>query len=126
MLRNSRLSLVRLLVEQAPPTPACFDSDLQYHEYLLLSHHSGERVVRREDIGKHRHKAGNGQRVVRTVFAIEPFQHCLDCPIGGAFQRRMVRDGRCELVAKGIAIDDVRNAAAKRQKARHGPQVAHK
>jgi hypothetical protein len=45
---------------------------------------------------------------VRTVFSIKPFQHCLDCAIGGAFQRRMMSEGRCEMVAKGVDIARLR------------------
>lgn len=103
LLHNTRLSIVRLLVEQAPPTPPCFNSDRDYHEYLLLSQRSGIPVVRREDRGKH-----SGNRTVRTVFSIKPFQHCLDCAIGGAFQRRMVSESRCEMVAKGVDIARLR------------------
>jgi hypothetical protein len=102
-LLHNRLSIVRLLVEQAPPTPPCFNSDRDYHEYLLLSQRSGVPVVRREDRGKH-----SGNRTVRTVFSIQPFQHCLDCAIGSPFQKRMVREGRCEMAAKGVDMAKLR------------------
>jgi hypothetical protein len=87
--------VVQILAEDAPRHPACFNTQVEWTEYLLTIHLSGDSITKRQDIGKH-----TTHRVTRTVLAIEPLIQCQDCQIGGQFQTRMVREGRCELVMR--------------------------
>lgn len=84
-----RTDLVKLIRNEAPQHPACFDSQAQWVEFLVTAHASGLKVLRRQDIGKHR-----GQRV--TSFAVLPVgqqSHCVECAKGR--QDRMKAEGRC-------------------------------
>lgn len=84
-----RTDLIRLIRDEAPAHPACFDSRAQWVEFLVSAHASGVKVLRRQDIGKHR-----GQR--STSFAVLPVgqqSHCAECAL--ARQDRMKAEGRC-------------------------------
>ena len=87
-----RTALERLLAEQPPRRLRCFDTDLAWREFLLLSRDSGERVTRRQDVGK-----SIGDRQVTQVFADGLHRlPCAECP--AAYRRKMEAVGRCELV----------------------------
>lgn len=109
-----RTSLQRLLDEAPPRRPRCFDTDRDWHEFLLVASDSGERVVRRQDTGK-----WSGQRKVIPVFVAHvQTLPCADC--SPDFRERMVQVGRCERVSPG-------NAARKWLKAlllSRGPMLA--
>lgn len=90
----------RLVATDAPPAPPCFETSEQWRDWLLLAYDSGERVVRRQDLGKH---LGKDVRKVSTVFAIAPLQQCKDCQFD--YAQRMAADGRCQL-AQILAGDD--------------------
>lgn len=84
-----RTDLVKLIRDEAPPHPACFDSQHQWVEFLVSAHASGAKVVRRVDTGKHR-----GQRM--TTFAVLPVgqqSHCAEC--AKFRQDQMKAAGRC-------------------------------
>lgn len=94
---DRRQSIVRLLAEQMPRRLRCFDSDEEWRSYLLKCDEAGDRVVRRQDTGKH-----SGHRKVVTILAEGvrrlPCEHCEP-----EFQRRMTQVGRCEKVSPGNA-----------------------
>lgn len=84
-----RTDLIKLIRDQAPARPACFDTQDQWVEFLVAAHASGLKVLRRQDVGKHR-----GERV--TSFAVLPVgqqSHCVECAKGR--QDRMKAEGRC-------------------------------
>ena len=84
-----KTNLIRLIRDEAPPHPACFDTQQQWVEFLVAAHASGTRVVRREDTGKH-----SGKRATR--FAVLPAgqqSHCAECELRR--QERMRAEGRC-------------------------------
>lgn len=75
-----------------PPKPLCFDTDAQWVDYLMYLAASGERITRRQDLGKW---YAEPARTVTTVF--DRIDHCQDCDIGGERQRRMQVERRCIL-----------------------------
>lgn len=84
-----RTDLIKLIRDQAPAHPACFDTQAQWVEFLVSSHASGARVVRRVDTGKH-----SGNRA--THFAVLPVgqqSHCAECELRR--KERMQAEGRC-------------------------------
>ncbi len=91
--------VIWMIQNDPPPTPLCFDSRGQWQDYLMYLEASGERITRRQDLGKH---AKSRLRVVTTVFDRIPF--CSDCSIGGERQLRMVAEKRCILPA-GTKLD---------------------
>lgn len=92
-----RTSLERLLQASPPRRPRCFDTDPQWHDFLLVTQDSGERVVRRQDTGK-----WSGARKVIPVFVAHVRAlPCADC--SAAYQERMTLVGRCERVSQGNA-----------------------
>jgi hypothetical protein len=94
---NPRQSIVRLLKEAPPRRLRCFGSDEDWHKYLLMAHEGGDRVVRRQDTGKHR-----GNRKVITIFDERVRQlPCDDCH--EEYMARMKAVGRCEKVSPGNA-----------------------
>ena len=88
-----RTDIVRLIHDQAPKRPACFETHNEWTQWLVGAHEAGMKVVRREDLGKHA-----GHRV--TTFKVLPVgqqSHCVECS-----QRRrdtMKAAGRCFPVA---------------------------
>lgn len=84
--------VIWMIQQTPPPKPACFDTMASWQEYLMYLHASGERITRRQDLGKN---ATGRVRVVTTVF--DRIDHCQDCLIGGERQKRMAREGRCIL-----------------------------
>lgn len=84
-----RRSILKLIHEQSPKAPACFDSQAQWVEWLTGAHSGGAKVVRRVDIGK---SAGN--RVTHfEVLPIGQQPHCSDC--SAIRQAKMKAAGRC-------------------------------
>lgn len=77
-----------------PPMPLCFDSMASWKDYLMYLEASGEKITRRQDLGKN---AVARVRVVTTVF--DRIDFCQDCAVGGQRQQRMAREGRCILPA---------------------------
>lgn len=104
-----RVTLLRMLESAPPRKPDCFDTEPDWHAWLLQSYLAGDRIVRRQDTGKW---VNGGYRVVRTVFAIHPQQHCKHCDIGGAWQQKMVRQGRCERARAEAAAHNPGDKAA--------------
>lgn len=87
---GSRRTLARLIVEEYPRRPACFESDRIWREWLLSAYQAGDRVARRVDVGKSR-----GER--ETWYALLPTQqidYCVDCTLRR--QQQMLAQGRCE------------------------------
>lgn len=84
--------VIWMIQNAPPPKPLCFDTMASWQEYLMYLHASGERITRRQDLGKN---ATGRVRVVTTVFDRIPF--CDDCDIGGQRQQRMAHEGRCIL-----------------------------
>lgn len=82
--------VIWMIQNDPPPTPLCFDSRGQWQDYLMYLEASGERITRRQDLGKH---AKSRLRVVTTVF--DRIDICMDCLQGGERQKRMEREGRC-------------------------------
>lgn len=85
----ARTDIIRLIHDEAPAAPACFDSQAQWVEFLVGNHTNGARVVRRVDTGK-----SAGKRV--TSFAVLPVgqqSHCRECTKGR--RERMEGEGRC-------------------------------
>lgn len=87
---------VHLISDTAPPAPRCFDSEEAWRDWLVAAHCSGERIVRRVDVGRKR-----DQRI--TYFATMPAEridYCQDCTPS----RRlcMLRAGRCSPSAAAI------------------------
>jgi hypothetical protein len=81
--------LTQLIRSEAPPRPACFDTQQQWVDFLVTSHTSGAKVVRRTDVGKH---AGNR----KTAFKVLPVgqqSHCKEC--AKSRRERMEGEGRC-------------------------------
>ena len=74
------------------PRPLCFASDKLWREHLMYLHASGEQITRRKDTGTYRDYKRQ-TRAVRTVF--DSADYCQDCDIGGDFQSKMDRAGRC-------------------------------
>lgn len=84
-----RTDLIKLIRNEAPQSPACFDSQSQWVEFLVSAHASGAKVLRRVDTGKHR-----GHRVTRfEVLPVGQQSHCVECAKGR--QDRMKAEGRC-------------------------------
>lgn len=84
-----RTDLVKLIRDEAPAHPACFDTQQQWVEFLVASHAAGGKVVRRTDVGKH---AGNR----KTAFKVLPVgqqSHCAECELRR--RERMQAEGRC-------------------------------
>ena len=81
-----------LIQHDPPPTPLCFRDRAQWQDYLTQLAASGERITRKQDLGKH-----SGRRTVRVVFS--RIDYCQDCEIGGRHQRAMVEQGRCILAS---------------------------
>lgn len=70
-----RTAILKLIHEQSPQRPACFDTHDQWVEWLVSAHVGGASVVRRVDLGKH---AGN--RVTHfEVLPVGQQAHCQDC-----------------------------------------------
>lgn len=74
------------------PRPLCFASDKIWREHLMYQHASGEQITRRQDTGTYRDYKRQ-TRAVRTIF--DSADYCQDCDIGGEFQDKMDRAGRC-------------------------------
>lgn len=84
-----RTDIIKLISEESPPHPACFDSQAQWVQHLVAAHAAGVKVVRRVDVGK-----SAGKRT--TGFAVLPVgqqSHCQDC--AKARRERMEGEGRC-------------------------------
>ena len=84
-----RRSILKLIAEQSPKHPACFESQAQWVEWLTSAHAAGIPVVRRVDLGK-------SSDARRTFFEVQPVgkqSHCSDC---SSFRRQaMEAQGRC-------------------------------
>ena len=91
--------VIWMIQSDPPPTPLCFDSRSEWQTYLMYLDASGERITRRQDLGKH---SKSRVRIVTTVF--DRIDFCADCSVGGDRQQRMVREGRCILQA-GTKLD---------------------
>lgn len=84
--------VIWMIQNDPPPKPLCFDTMKDWQDLLMYMEASGERITRRQDIGKH---SKSKVRVVTTVFDRVDF--CMDCAIGGQRQQRMAQEGRCIL-----------------------------
>jgi hypothetical protein len=82
--------VIWMVKNDPPPRPLCFDTMAQWQTYLMYLAASGERITRRQDLGKH-----SGRRTVTTVF--DRIDYCADCDVGGLRQRRMASERRCIL-----------------------------
>lgn len=83
--------VVMLVLENPPPTPACFRSRKDWQEWLLLAHASGERITVIRDTGKYKDR----QRVERSVrLEFAEIDHCADCT--RERQAEMEKAGRCQ------------------------------
>lgn len=88
--------VVWMIQHAPPPTPRCFDSHGQWQEYLMYLHASGETITRRQDTGKWTTVEGTKVRTVRTVVTVfDRIDYCIDCEIGGEYQRQMTQQRRC-------------------------------
>ncbi|WP_395701222.1 hypothetical protein [Aquabacterium sp.] len=96
-----RYLITDLIADTAPPAPACFSSEAAWRDWLAAAHCSGERVVRRVDIGKTR-----GAR--ETYFEVLPVgrvDYCADCL--PARRQCMMSAGRCKPSAAAIEAGTV-------------------
>lgn len=87
-LDHRATKVLRLIRQEAPPHPPCFDSRAQWTEYLVASYVAGSQVAWRQDTGKR-----PGERVV--VRKIKSPDYCADCELGGSYQTKMAAEGRC-------------------------------
>jgi hypothetical protein len=79
--------VIRMILEATPPMPECFSNTRTWQDWLMLAHTAGERIVRRQDVGKYR-----GDRSVETVF-VDDVDHCIDCH--SCHKAEMQKQGRC-------------------------------
>jgi hypothetical protein len=85
-----------LIQHAPPPKPACYDTDLEWRQYLTSVVESGEPVTRIEDTAKWTTINGRKVRTERTVRAVwKPIPFCDDCAIGSPAQRAKQQAGRC-------------------------------
>jgi hypothetical protein len=78
---------VQAVIKNPPPTPACWDGDRSWVDWLLLSYGAGHSIARRRDLGKYR-----GQREVTLVARLD-VDFCAPC--SPEFKASMQRRGRC-------------------------------
>lgn len=71
ILFNIAIAAHRLIRDETPPMPACFDTRNDWIAYLLKVHESGACIVRREDTGK-----WSGNRHTRQVLVSPITRHC--------------------------------------------------
>lgn len=89
--------LTTIIEATAPERPPCFDSDAAWIDWLVGAHLSGEKILRRVDVGRTRadRRAGRpGNR--ETWFEILPtdrIDFCADCT--ASRRGRMEAAGRC-------------------------------
>lgn len=84
-----RTDIVKLIHDEAPQRPACFETHGDWTRWLVGAHEAGLKVVRRVDTGKH-----SGKR--ETHFAVLPVgqqSHCMEC--SQARRDTMKAAGRC-------------------------------
>jgi hypothetical protein len=79
---------VQAIIKNPPPTPACWDGDKSWVDWLLLTYGAGLPVTRRRDVGKYK-----GQREVSLV-ALQTIDHCACCT--SKFKASMQQGGRCQ------------------------------
>lgn len=85
----ARMHVISMIESDAPPRPACFDSDRQWRDWLIQAHRSGLQVTRRVDRGKSR-----GHRQTRhELLPTEQIPYCSGCT--DSYRREMERQGRC-------------------------------
>lgn len=92
---------VHLINDTAPPAPTCFTSEAAWRDWLAAAHCSGERIVRRVDIGKRR----GARETYFQVLPIGRIDYCCDCT--PARRQCMLRAGRCEPSAAAIGAGTV-------------------
>ncbi len=85
----ARTDIIKLIRDEAPAAPACFDSHSQWVEFLVGAHTNGARVTRRVDVGK-----SAGHRTTRfAVLPVGQQSHCRECT--QLRRQRMEVEGRC-------------------------------
>ncbi|WP_448172269.1 hypothetical protein [Rhizobacter fulvus] len=78
---------VQVVIANPPPTPACWDGDKNWIDWLVLSYCAGLPIARRRDLGKYR-----GQREVKLVARLD-VDYCAPCL--PEFKTSMQQRGRC-------------------------------
>lgn len=101
-----RRSILKLIAEQSPEHPACFESQAQWVEWLSSAHVAGIPVVRRVDIGK----SSDNRRTFFAVLPVGQQSHCQDC--SEFRQQRMKAELRCFPVRPRVAPSNDKQANA--------------
>lgn len=92
--------VIWMIQNAPPPKPLCFDTLNDWQVYLMYLEASGEKITRRQDLGKH---SATRVRTVTTIF--DRIDYCADCHIGGERQQRMQATGRCILPSSVAQAD---------------------